>query len=173
MSRRFLVSAAIVIWSLAGFSARPAEAQERLANASTSAVSIDTSVVRAAAAAAAEPAPSLPIVLPKGFRLTTEHRSFGLMPFYMSSIVLHVLDVHSTFRVIDRGGREGNPMLAGLANNRPAFIAVKGAIAASSVYAVSRIAKKNKFAAFALSAALNSAYGMVVSHNYKLAASLR
>lgn len=169
MSRRFLITAAIVIWSLTGFSVRSAAAQERLLDNATPVASIDASVTKAIASATTTP-PA--VQLPEGFRLAKE-RSFGMLPFYATSAILQALDVHSTFKVLDLGGREGNPMLAGLVNNRPAFIAVKGAIAASSIYAVSRIAKHNKFAAIAMGAALNSTYAMVVNHNYKLARSLR
>ena len=169
MSRRFLTCAAIVIWSLIGSSVRSAAAQERLLDNATPVASINASVVKAIASTTATP-PA--VQLPEGFRLA-KGRSYGMLPLYVGSIVLHAMDIHSTFKVIDRGGREGNPMLAGLVNNRPAFIAVKGAIAASSIYAVSRIAKKNKIAGFAVGAALNSVYSMVVSHNYRLAQSLR
>lgn len=169
MSRRFLVTAAIVIWSLTGSAIRPAAAQERATDAATPVASLNNSIARVVVATTD---PASPVVLPNGFKLMKD-RPTGMMPFYVSSVILHALDVHSTFKVIERGGREGNPLLAGIANNRPAFVAVKGAIAATTIYAVSRIAKKNRVAAFAMSAALNSMYGLVVSHNYKLAQSLR
>jgi hypothetical protein len=38
---------------------------------------------------------------------------------------------------------------------------------------VNHIARKNKIAGFAIGAAVNSVYSMVVSHNYRLAQSLR
>jgi len=170
MSRRFLVTAAIVIWSLTGSSIRPAAAQERMTDTSAPVASLNNSIARVVTTST-DPVPP-PVQLPNGFKLMKD-RSAGMMPFYVSSVILHALDVHSTFKVIERGGREGNPLLANLANNRPAFIAVKGAIAASTMFAVNRIAKKNRVAAFAMSAALNSMYGLVVSHNYKLAQSLR
>jgi len=170
MSRRFvLTTAAIVIWSLAGPSIRSANAQERANDVAIS--PILSAELIANAVVKVETAP--PVQLPAGFRLMTERRSFGMLPFYAGSAILQALDVHSTFKVLALGGREGNPMLAGLVNNRPAFIAVKGAIAAGSIYAVSRISKHNKFAAMAMGALLNSTYAMVVNHNYKLARSLR
>ena len=170
MSRRFLVTAAIVIWSLAGPSLRSANAQERASDVAITPVlssEIIANAVKAVEPAASSQGPA------DVFRPIQTGRSLGMLPFYASSAILQALDVHSTFKVIDLGGREGNPMLAALVNHRPAFIAVKGAIAASSIYAVSRIAKHNKFAAIAMGAALNSTYAMVVNHNYKLAKNLR
>lgn len=171
MSRRFLVTAAIVIWSLAGPSIRSANAQERASDLAISPV-LRAELIAASVAKAVDPA--APSQGPSDvFRPMPRGRSFGMLPFYVSSAILQALDVRSTFQVLDLGGREGNPMLAALVNNRPAFIAVKSAIAASSIYAVSRIAKHNRFAAMAMGAALNSTYAMVVNHNYKLAKSLR
>jgi Domain of unknown function (DUF5658) len=170
MSRRLLVTTAIVIWSLAGPSLRSANAQERASDVAITPV-LSAEVVATAVAKATDPAtdPQRPVDLV----FATPKKSFGMVPFYVTSAVLQAMDVHSTLRVLELGGREGNPMLAGLVNNRPAFIAVKGAVAAGTIYAVSRIAKHNKIAAMAMSMALNSTYAMVVSHNYKLARSMR
>jgi hypothetical protein len=64
-------------------------------------------------------------------------------------------------------------MLQGLARNEGAFIAAKAAIAAGSLYAASRIAKRNKVGAVIMLLGINSAYAMVVTHNYRLAQQMR
>jgi hypothetical protein len=76
-------------------------------------------------------------------------------------------------KALDRGGVESNPMLSGLTGNKGAFIAVKAAVAASSIYAASRLAKKNKVAAIVSMLAINTAYGFVAYHNYKVAGRLQ
>ena len=100
-------------------------------------------------------------------------RSPLLASLYASTAMWQALDVHSTLRILDRGGFEGNPMLAGLTQNRSAFIATKAAIAAGSIYAASRLGRHNKFAAVAALVGIDAAYALVVSHNYALARSLR
>ena len=171
MSRRLFVGAAIVIWSFAPHFVRSANAQVRTFVPALPIAMSFTDVVTTAVAKATEPAKVAQARI--DMIGVTKSRTFGMLPFYAGSVILQAMDVHSTFKVLDRGGREGNPMLAGIANNRPAFVAIKAGIAAGSIYAVSRIAKHNKIAAMAMAAALNSTYAMIVSHNYKLAASLR
>lgn len=101
------------------------------------------------------------------------HRSTLLTSLYATTAMWQVLDVHSTLRVLDSGGAEGNPVLSGFAQNRTAFVAAKAAIAASSIYAASRIGRRNKMAAAAALIGINAAYALVVSHNYALARSMR
>jgi hypothetical protein len=111
---------------------------------------------------------------PSGFD-RVGHRSATtslLRSLYVSTAVVQALDVHSTISVLNHGGAEGNPLLASMVNKRPAFVAFKAAIAASSIVAARQIAGHNKIAAVALLVGVNSAYAMVVSHNYKLAREL-
>lgn len=92
-----------------------------------------------------------------------------LRSLYVTTATMQALDVHSTFAALNRGGSEVNPMMDGLTKHRVAFGAVKAGVAASSIYAAHRLAKHNRVAAIALLIAINSAYAVVVSHNYKVA----
>lgn len=113
-----------------------------------------------------------PIVQPYR-RIDTGRDSALLTSLYVTTAITQALDIHSTLRALDRGGVETNPMLSGLTGNKAAFIAVKGAVAASSIFAARRLAKRNKVAAIATLVAINTAYGLVAHHNYKVAARLR
>ena len=117
------------------------------------------------------PAPAAPIVQP--YRRVETGASPLLMSLYVSTAVTQALDVHSTLQALGRGGIETNPLLSGLTGNKAAFIAVKGAVAAGSIYAASKLAKRNKVAAIASLVAINAAYGLVAHHNYRVASRLR
>ena len=91
----------------------------------------------------------------------------------VSTVVVQALDVHSTFRALDRGAVEANPVMAPLAGNKGAFIATKAAVAAVTVLAAQRVGKRNKVAAIATLVAVNTAYAFVIDHNYRVARGLR
>jgi hypothetical protein len=95
------------------------------------------------------------------------------MSLYVTTAVTQALDIHSTLKALDRGGVEMNPLLSGLTGNKAAFIAVKSAVAAGSILAARRLAKRNKVAAIISMVAINAAYGLVAHHNYKVAGRLR
>jgi hypothetical protein len=90
-----------------------------------------------------------------------------------TTIATQMLDAHSTLKALDAGAVEGNPMMGSLVKNRAAFVGVKAALGAGVVYATHRIGQRNKVAAIAVAAAINSAYVMIASHNYKVARSLQ
>jgi hypothetical protein len=92
-----------------------------------------------------------------------------LTSLYASTAAMQMLDVHSTFKAMDRGAIEANPLMSGLVKNRAAFVTTKAAVAAATIYASSRIAKTNRVAAIVTMVAMNSAYAMIVSNNYKIA----
>jgi len=123
------------------------------------------------------PAPEVPEV-PQGpivrpYRRIETGNSRLMISLYAVTAVTQALDVHSTIKALDRGGVETNPMLSGLTGNKAAFIAVKGAVAAGSIYAARQLAKRNKVAAIVTLVAINAAYGLVAQHNYKVASRLR
>lgn len=91
-----------------------------------------------------------------------------LVPLYLSFAALQALDAHSTFRALDAGGAEANPLMAGLAGNRAAFMAVKAGVTASTIYLVEKVRVKSRTAAVVLMAAINSAYATIVAHNYRV-----
>ena len=105
--------------------------------------------------------------------IVSQRPKFGgsnlLKSLYASTAVMQGLDVHSTLKAFSTGAVEGNPIMSGVTKNRAAFIATKAAVAAVTILATRKIAKKNKVAAVITLIAVNSAYAMIVNHNYKLA----
>ena len=100
-------------------------------------------------------------------------RSSLLSSLLVSTVVLQALDVHSTYRALDRGAVEANPLMAGVTGNKAAFLATKAAVATATVLAARHMGKRNKVAAIATLIAINSAYAFVVDHNYRVARGLR
>jgi len=96
-------------------------------------------------------------------------RSAVLGGLYVSTAVFQGLDVHSTIKALGRGAAEANPIMAKLTTNRLAFAATKAAVAAATILAARRIARQNRVAAIATLVAINSAYALVVRHNYGVA----
>jgi hypothetical protein len=92
-----------------------------------------------------------------------------LNSLYASTAVMQALDMHSTLQAFKAGAVEGNPLMTGIVKNRAAFMATKAAVAASTMLAARQIAKKSKIGAVVTMIAINSAYAMIVQHNYKLA----
>jgi hypothetical protein len=68
---------------------------------------------------------------------------------------------------------EANPLVGGLSGRKAAFIALKAGVAFSTIMAARNMSKRNKVAAVATLVAINSAYAMVVRHNYRVARQLR
>ena len=92
---------------------------------------------------------------------------------YASTFTMQALDVHSTLKAFSVGAVEANPMMTGVTKNKMAFIALKAGIATSTVLAARSMARTNKVAAIATLIAVNSAYAMIVEHNYAVARRLQ
>lgn len=92
---------------------------------------------------------------------------------YISTAAMQMLDVHSTLRALDHGAIEGNPLMANVTRNKTMFIALKAGVAFSTVMAARNMSKRNKVAAALTLVAINSAYAMIVNHNYRVARSGR
>jgi hypothetical protein len=60
-----------------------------------------------------------------------------------------------------------------MTGHKAAFFAAKASVAAASIMAARRMAEHNKVAAILTMVGINSAYAMVVAHNYHVANSLR
>lgn len=88
---------------------------------------------------------------------------------YASTAIMQALDVHSTMRALDHGALEANPLMTGVTGNKAAFVALKAGVAMSTVMMARHMSKRNKVAAIVTLVAINSAYAMVVSHNYRVA----
>ena len=93
----------------------------------------------------------------------------GLLPLFAMYGALQVLDIHSTLRAVDRGASEQNAIIAPFVNRPAAFVAVKAGVSAATLIAADRLAKRNRFASYALMLGLNSAYAVIVAHNYRVA----
>ena len=92
-----------------------------------------------------------------------------LVPLYVSAAALQMMDVHSTRRALAVGHSEGNPVMAGIASNTAAFVAVKAATAATTIWVSEKLRKRNRVAAIGLMIAVNAATAAVVAHNYQVA----
>jgi len=100
-----------------------------------------------------------------------EPRSFHwklMTPFHAWTAAMQGLDAHSTFRAIDAGHAEGDPLLRGLSANRPAFIAVRTGVAAAIIYGSSYLARNHKKTALATLIGINLAYAFIVQRNYQI-----
>jgi len=93
-----------------------------------------------------------------------------LTSLYVSTATLQALDLQSTVSALRQGGLEANPMVSPIAGHPAAFVAAKSAVAVSTIFAAHRLSNSNKAAAVAMLLAVNSAYAIVVAHNYRIGA---
>ncbi len=163
MSRRLFSVAALVVALMPGV-ATVAHAQERASLDVSAAVS--NAITPSAIAASDVPAPA--------FRSARAQKRSSLMSaLYASTFTMQALDVHSTLKAFGAGAVEANPLMTDVTKNKLAFVALKAGIATSTVLAAHNMARTNKVAAVMTLVAINSAYAMIVDHNYKVARNLR
>jgi len=98
---------------------------------------------------------------------TSAARPSALIPLYASLVALEALDAHSTWRALDNGLQESNPVLTGVAGNKPAFVAAKIGVTAATIALTEQLRKKNRAAAIILMVSANSGMAWVVNHNYR------
>jgi Domain of unknown function (DUF5658) len=119
---------------------------------------------RAGIAAAAAQMPSAPIQARSGVPQSPR----GLLPaLYAGNIALQVMDTHSTFRALDAGLVEGNPLMRWTTAHPVAFVSMKAAATASTILVAERIRRKHPRRAALFMAGVNTAYALIVSHNYR------
>lgn len=99
--------------------------------------------------------------------------SSTLKSLYVATALTQALDVHSTLLALGRGANEVNPLLGGLAHRKAAFIALKAGATVSTIMAARNLSRRNRVAAIAALVAINSAYAVVIDHNYRVAKRLR
>ncbi len=93
----------------------------------------------------------------------------GVQPaLYGGLIVLQGLDVHSTLRAIDAGYYEQNPLMRWSVSHPAAFISMKAAASAATIYVAEKIRKRHPRRAMLFMTAVNSAYALIVVHNYNM-----
>ena len=97
-----------------------------------------------------------------------------LSALYASQIALQVLDAHSTYSAIDRGGVEVNPLMKNVVGNKGTMLAVKAGVAASVIVLAERMWKRgSRTGAVVVMLIANGVTAAVVASNYKVASSLR
>lgn len=88
-------------------------------------------------------------------------------------IALNALDVVSTYKVIENGGYEANPVMAKFVDDKAAFIGIK-TLSTGVFLGACRIIRKDKpKLAFGLLLAGNIGYGFLVNHNFQLSMRLK
>jgi len=92
-----------------------------------------------------------------------------LIPLYVSFATLEALDVASTSRVLEMGGRESNPIVASVWGSPVALAALKAGTAAGLILAAERLRRDHPKAALILMIAGNSGMAAIVAHNYAVA----
>jgi len=160
-----------VVLLVAAFGIAPVSAQEPARPLTLAAVDLATpSGPPVTSHVAEDAAPASTVVdLPNGIQRPTT----SLNVLCVSFAALQALDLHSTFRALGTGARESNPVLGGFANNKAAMIGVKAATTVGTVYLVRKFGVKNRVASTILMAAANSAYAIIVAHNYRVAGARR
>jgi hypothetical protein len=96
-----------------------------------------------------------------------------MQSLYAVTAGVQVLDAHSTFRALDAGGLEGNPLVGSLAERRPAFVAFKVGVAAALIYSARSMSKSHKVRAAITLALINGAYVALIHNNYRVAQRMR
>jgi uncharacterized protein DUF5658 len=110
------------------------------------------------------------LALPALSAPTVEHkpgRGAVLPALYLGLGTLQTLDAHSTFRAVDAGLAEQNPLMRWAVGHPVAFVSLKGAATAGTILVAEKIRKKHPKRAIAFMAAINAAYAVVVIHNYR------
>jgi hypothetical protein len=128
---------------------------------------LDDGAVATLATPTALPAPARPFLHTAEVGRARERRPDPLVPLYVSFGTLQVLDTHSTWRAIDRGAVEANPVLRGVVGNQVGLVALKAAGTAGLIYASEKMWKRNRTASIVFMIAANSAMAWVVQNNYR------
>ena len=115
--------------------------------------------------AATQARPETPAEAPRPIT-SVGHISFVMQSLYVSTAVVQGLDAQSTFKALSVGAVESNSLVKPFAANRPAFIALKAAMATAFIYAGHDLAKRHKFGAILALGLVNSLYTAIALHNY-------
>jgi hypothetical protein len=97
----------------------------------------------------------------------------ALLITFGTTCLVQMYDAHTTVKAIRAGAREVNPILAPFSERPMAIVAVDLARATAINFAVRSIARRNRAAAIAIGAAINSAYLFVGIHNNSVANQMR
>ena len=114
-----------------------------------------------------------PPASPPPQRVAGSRPSILMVSSYAVTAIVQGLDAHSTFKALDAGAVETNPLLTPLANNRKGFIALKVAIASALIYEAHGTSKQHKIRAVLLLGAIDAAYVALARHNYQVASVMK
>ena len=120
--------------------------------------------------AAPSAAPTIAVAAPISQRL---NRPKTLPALYASYAALQALDVYSTKAALSRGAREANPLMQGAVGDTSSFVALKSAVAITTIVSAERLWKKNRAAAIAVMVASNGVAAIVATRNARTLKQLR
>jgi hypothetical protein len=89
----------------------------------------------------------------------------SLRTLQVSFVSLQAADLHSTFRALDSGAAEMNPVMA---QHWGAVLGLKAGASLAVVLATHKLAKKHPKAVRLTLAALDGAYAAIIVHNYRV-----
>jgi hypothetical protein len=162
--RRLAVAVAFVSL-LVVVPARADDGRETAEPSSPAAALSITEAALAQAVAASAPTQSKP--------RSSSSTTAAMLSLYAVTVALQMLDAHSTMSALGRGAREANPLMKDIAANKAAMFGVKAAVAGTTILAMHKVSKKNRVAAIITGIAINSAYAVVVAHNYRVGRGLK
>jgi uncharacterized protein DUF5658 len=150
-----------VVFGLLVGVAPTATAQESGSVAASTSSTLSSGAV-AAGATAAQPALLLTHVQQK--------RPAAMVPLYGGFAAMQALDYVTTTRALSSGaGSEANPLMAPVAGNPAAFLALKAGSVVGVVWAGEKLWKKNRVGAVVFMVAMDSAMATIAAHNYSIA----
>lgn len=112
---------------------------------------------------------TVPVAVPHVPVADRPEHSTGMRGLYIASGVLHALDLYSTRMALSAGAQEANPLMRGAVGNTAAYVTIKAAATAGTIFLMEKARKRNPVAAIVAMAAINSAYFVIVMHNVRVA----
>ena len=83
----------------------------------------------------------------------------------LNYVFLNAADLMMTFKGLERGAREANPVARLFIRNKPLALAVKGGVTAGVLFGLAYVKKHDSKAAYISLGLLNVLYGVVVTNN--------
>ena len=111
---------------------------------------------------------NVPVTMPPSvsFLRVDNARSGGLIASYVAHAALQGFDVYSTLKAVQNGASEQNPLMRSIVGHPTAFVAVKGAVAATTILAAEHMWRQgHRGRAVALMAITNGVMAMVAVNN--------
>lgn len=98
-------------------------------------------------------------------QIPVQSRDWFYTALEVNYVLLNTLDLITTFKSLDYGAKELNPIAMTFVKNRRLAIVIKGAATGGVLFALSRAKRKDKKAAYVTLGLLNLMYGFVVHNN--------